>query len=357
MSLNRQPLYLQIAYTLQREIPLRYPPGTLLDPDALAERFNVSALTLREALSVLVRQGFIERHKGRGTFVRQDAPLPHVAIVSELDLFDAGVSYFYRRLMQVLRTVFRERQVRVRLYIGQTRPNEPAPRLTCDDLEDDLEHGQIRGLVAVAVNLPPDLRDLARRHGVPVVAASSGSDGCVLIDHAGFVRAALDEFVDAGRRRVAVLGSSGIPVDDVARHLSERGLQTRPGWLQHGLHPSLPGAGWDSFLAAWNAADAKPDGLLIADDMLFDDAAAAMLSLGVRVPEDLLVITHANRGARGRYPVPAIRYEVDVDATAHCMADMAVRLMAAEPGTHEQVLVLLDRVAPQGAPREAAIAR
>lgn len=349
MALNRQPLYLQIATALQREIPSRYPPGTLLDPDELASRFGVSNLTLREALAMLVRQGFIERHKGRGTFVRMDAPLPHVAIVSEMDLFDAGVSFFYRRLVQVLRQYFRARNLAVRLYVGHTLPADPALSLTCDDLPDDLGRGQIRALVAVALNVPPDLRELARRHAIPIVSASSGTDGCLLVDHAGFMRQALDECAASGRRRVALLGNAGLATAEISRLLAERGLQGQPGWMARGPHPSLPGAGWDGFLSAWNASPVKPDALLVADDMLFDDAAAALLSLGVAVPGDVLVITHANRGSRPRYPVPAVRYEMDVEAAGAAMADMALRLLEAPPGSHEQAVLHLARVAPESA--------
>ena len=346
MNVTRQPLYLQIAQTLQREIPQRYPPGALLDVADLQSRFGVSTLTLREALGVLVRQGYIERHKGRGTYVSHSYPRPHVGIVSELDLFDRGVSFFYRRVTQVLRTFFRTEGMRVRLYIGHTRPATEATGLTCDDLAEDLANGQIRSLVAVAMKVPPELRELSRQAAVPVVSASSGSDGCVMLDHADFVRCALDELVAAGRRRIAILGSVGVSSDTLIAMLKERGCAVHTGWLQAGLHPSLPGAGWETFMTAWAAAPERPNGLLVADDMLFEEAAAAILTQGISVPKDLYVITHANRGAWRRLLIPAVCYEVDPDEVGRVMGEMALRLMGANPGSHEEAILRFRRVEP-----------
>ncbi len=346
MKVSKQPLYLQIAQTLQREIPRRYGPGMELDVSELQQRFGVSALTLREALSVLVRQGFIERYKGRGTFVSARIPAPHVGIVSELDLFDGGVSFFYRRLTQMLRLLLHGRGVRVRLYIGYTQPGTSAQTLSCDDLADDLEHGQLSALVAVALTVPRELREMTRQAAVPVVSASSGSDGCVMLDHADFIRRALDELAAVGRRKIAILGTAGVSPKEMERFVKERGFQFHPGWLQHALHPSLPGAGWESFLTAWNAAAERPDGLLIADDMFFNDTASAILSQHIAVPHDLYVITHANRGAWRRPLIPAVRYEVNVEEVGRIMADMTLRLMRADAGTHEETILRLERVEP-----------
>jgi 3-hydroxy-9,10-secoandrosta-1,3,5(10)-triene-9,17-dione monooxygenase reductase component len=39
------------------------------EQDELCQRFGVSRMTLRRAVDDLVREGFLERHQGRGTFV------------------------------------------------------------------------------------------------------------------------------------------------------------------------------------------------------------------------------------------------------------------------------------------------
>src|SRR5580658_7190298 len=65
------PAYLQI-YTAIKDV-LRsgaHPPGTLLPAErVLCDQFGVSRMTMREANNLLERDGYVERHVGRGTFV------------------------------------------------------------------------------------------------------------------------------------------------------------------------------------------------------------------------------------------------------------------------------------------------
>jgi GntR family transcriptional regulator len=65
------PVYLQIASILKNWIVSgMLQTGTLLPAErTVCEHFRVSRMTLREAYDILERDGFIERHRGRGTFV------------------------------------------------------------------------------------------------------------------------------------------------------------------------------------------------------------------------------------------------------------------------------------------------
>jgi GntR family transcriptional regulator len=70
------PLYHQLKASLMRDIDAgRWRPGEQLPTeDALMERFQVSKITVRQALRDLQQQGYIRREQGRGTFV-QGPPL------------------------------------------------------------------------------------------------------------------------------------------------------------------------------------------------------------------------------------------------------------------------------------------
>jgi GntR family transcriptional regulator len=70
-SLISVPLYGQVIGVLrQRIIDGGYEVGEQLPPeDRLAAEFAVSRATVRQAVGELVRQGFVERKQGRGTFV------------------------------------------------------------------------------------------------------------------------------------------------------------------------------------------------------------------------------------------------------------------------------------------------
>src|SRR5689334_25042919 len=60
------PRYLQIAETLRRE--LKGEGERIPSEHALCARFKVSRPTIRQALDVLVQEGRLYRHAGRGTF-------------------------------------------------------------------------------------------------------------------------------------------------------------------------------------------------------------------------------------------------------------------------------------------------
>lgn len=70
------PLYHQLKASLMRDIDAgRWRPGEQLPTeDALMERFQVSKITVRQALRDLQQLGYIRREQGRGTFV-QGPPL------------------------------------------------------------------------------------------------------------------------------------------------------------------------------------------------------------------------------------------------------------------------------------------
>jgi len=65
---------------------LRLPPNTLLPTEfQLARRFGVSRVTVRQALGVLERGGFVSRQRGRGTIVSPPKVIRSLTPVSNLE--------------------------------------------------------------------------------------------------------------------------------------------------------------------------------------------------------------------------------------------------------------------------------
>lgn len=67
-----QPAYAQIADAIRQQIGLgHYPPGSRLPSESqLCHQFEVSSVTVRRAISVLVDQGIVVTTKGKGSFVK-----------------------------------------------------------------------------------------------------------------------------------------------------------------------------------------------------------------------------------------------------------------------------------------------
>jgi len=67
---NGEPLYIQIARLIEKQVAQLYAPGDCLPSETeLALRFGVNRHTLRHAIDELVEQGLLERWHGRGVFV------------------------------------------------------------------------------------------------------------------------------------------------------------------------------------------------------------------------------------------------------------------------------------------------
>lgn len=73
---SRQPLYLQLSTEFKSKIDKGEWSFNSQIPslEVLVETYGVSRMTLRQALTVLVEEGYIERSRGRGTFVRKKTP-------------------------------------------------------------------------------------------------------------------------------------------------------------------------------------------------------------------------------------------------------------------------------------------
>lgn len=328
-ELQNEPLHRQLTAHLRREIALRRKPGDRLESqNELARRFNVSVLTVREALSGLAEEGIIQRRRGSGTFVTDPTRNQWLAVLMEMDIAHPCTATSFRRIVQHLRLGLRARGHRVRLYAGYVAPYEEfdftTQATTCDDFVDDLNAGRLRG-VAVVTGIGQAVVEELKALSVPVVGTDVLATHRVASHQTSLMHLGLEYLRNKGRRRVAVMGwgDSG-PVLTAARNL---GLELRPEWIRCDVHPALPGAGWEEFREIWSALKEKPDGLLVTDDVLFTDSAPALIEAGIRIPEDLLVVTDACRGVHYPVPFPIVRIENDPEATAQVMVDVLCNLV------------------------------
>src|SRR5690606_5385615 len=138
---NRVSLYEQIAQRLLERIRSVHQTGDRLPSEAaLSKELGVSAITLREALSVLSYRGFIERRHGSGTYVADPTDSQCVAIVTNVYLSHPILSYFHRRVAYHLRSLLSDSGLKVRCCAAAAA-GSPARRQSSDlsaGIMDDL---------------------------------------------------------------------------------------------------------------------------------------------------------------------------------------------------------------------------
>jgi DNA-binding LacI/PurR family transcriptional regulator len=362
-SAPRRPLHQQIYAQLRREIAADFKPGDILpSQNELAKRFGVSFLTVREALSILSEEGVIVRRRGHDTTVVDPAGNQHVAVLIEQDIAHPRTSYFFRRLPQALRTILREQGLRVRLYAGLAVPGEDNDHLfekspsTCPEFLEDLNAGRIQAVIIVGGTsnaLVHNLRNLR----IPFVGQDRSVEYRVSLDPDELTRMGIDHLIAQGRRNLAFMSWGNPSV--ILRHARERGLDLNIDWIRCDLPPAAPGAGWDEFREIWSAGRNKPDGLLITDGVLFGDALHAMIEAHVRVPNDLMVVTHDTVGSPFWAPFPVTRIFVDPIQMALDMSRMLVDLVnhrQPDPAQVSTPLIFDDPDSPDGPGRRDSAA-
>lgn len=335
-----------MANQLRKQLASQYSEGDKLPCEAqLARQFGCSVHTLREALSVLSQEGWVRRKHGSGTFVArpvssQKSQSPRqVGIRIELDPADVRLSPFYLHILYSLQQELTEHGWQPRLYSGRinvdTMDQRPEP---CPPLLDDAAAGHLAGVIAVGT-LPHESW-IAPLHqaGVPLVGTHPDYQYSVCRDDRALIEAGVQALAEGGAKQLAMIGwhDPASPqilamkdiFDSTVRH---RGLSTRAEWLRQDVHPNTVGAGWEQFRDLWSYSHVKPDGLLICDDMFYTEVAIAIAELGIHVPDQLQVVSLANRDSGMFCPFPTTLLESDPAIHARDLVAQLQLLMEGQP--------------------------
>jgi DNA-binding transcriptional regulator YhcF (GntR family) len=288
-------------------------PGARLPPQRrLMQRYRVSLPTVQQAMSPLVRDGFLVTRGARGTFVA--AHPPH--------LCRYGIVFPYRprdheNWNEFWRTLYREAlaldgvgERRLPVYYD-VRAHESSRDYR--QLVHDIRAGLLAGLLFTYC--PHELLGTAvlRHRGLPRVALSPVTGTglpVVRLDQASFIRKALARVCARGRQRVALLLPAAGPewVGPWTAGMAECGLRPRPGWLLSVPPPEPAGATAITRLLFQPAARGEwPDALIVADDNLLPHVIAGIQAAGVEVPGQVEVVAHANFPLARPCPLPVCR--------------------------------------------------
>ena len=268
----------------------------------LAQRHNASTRTVQSAMHHLRRLGYIQSVRGVGSHV-SEAP-PHLCNFA-LALPNVTQS-FYKGLYVEAATISRDsesdglprRISSFRLDVGHG-PGDEYVKLVAD-----VQAHAVAGIIFAApvgafLNTP-----IFKEPGIPCAAIlKEPLDGIAAIRQEDFLVKALDFLVQEGRHRVGFICNGYLNASEQLNRLWQqadvRGMKTRRRWIQA---VCLDKPAWAVNCTEVLLCDSeRPDALVIMDDNLVPAATAGVASVGLRVPDDLLVIAHTNFP----YPTPA----------------------------------------------------
>ncbi|MCX7936025.1 MAG: substrate-binding domain-containing protein, partial [Planctomycetota bacterium] len=186
-----------------------------------------------------------------------------------------------------------------------------------------LERGEVHGLLALATS--SDVTSLKRVAdvGFPVVGGyHKDLPYCVQLNKEEMMAKAVSWLTARGRKRLGLLAIGEDDGEAFKRILAQQDLVHEPQWIVACSHPRENIlVGEEGFLRLWRAKEMHPDGLVIMDDVLCAEAIPAILKEGVRVPEELLIVSHANKGVAWPALLPIARMEVDPRLWAEALLD------------------------------------
>ena len=277
-----------------------YPAGSQLPNQLeLARRFGVSGFTVHQALTRLEREGFIRKRQRLGTHV-VDAP-PHLTNLALVFPSDPQTTRHYSKFYQCLGNVARAYEsAQGRTVVPFYGVNWHADAKDRQRLIEQVQAHQFAGIIFAS---PVDMlvgTPIADEPGVPRVAVCAPQKHkipVVTTDMHSFLLKALDYLAARGRKRIAMVCVKGVYADDdpdVAAALAARGQVSPPYWRPL-MAQSLPeGVRNVVRLLMHGAGGERPDGLIVCDDNLVEDAQAGLVAAGVSVGTDLDVVEHGN---------------------------------------------------------------
>jgi DNA-binding LacI/PurR family transcriptional regulator len=308
--------------------------------DDLTEMYPFSRMTVFNAVESLVQDGYIETRRGVGAFVLNDRIMGLIGLVIGEEVLHPQQTPMAFMLYQHLRRQLEEKGYRTKLYIDTSPGNPDIPR----ELLDDLNAGRLSGLITASCDTTLALAEWAEfgRSALPWVDFTGHEvDTCkVVMNRESFFKLFADYVLANDRRRVGCLIADDVAAKALKVLADEHGLETRDEWVVRGTEYSgdFEQVGFSQMLQLWDCAE-RPDTLLVCDDIACKGVTQAILKLGISVPDELAVVSAANRDSQLFYPVPVVRIEYDIEDCARKLVDMLLgRLLRATDIPQESVL-------------------
>ncbi len=295
--------------------------GQKLPPERqITAKFGVSLMTVREAMIKLSSEGLIERRQGAGTFVAQKAKVGTVAILANLDSLASKVGYYYRDVVEFAKRHIKQAGFRPVLSVGHGEtPDEFSSSI---HLFDKSIAKDVVGVFS-SLDMGPLEQELEKRNipSVSIVAAKPTKEHCVVLDYKAMIAKGVKLLKDKGYSEFAVFYNDS-PTEKVEKELRIQGI-IRDGLLGAGIalsnvqFVSVPWSrnleqAYDVFKRFWNQPN-HSRAVFFIDDGTCEVALQSILELGIKVPEELSIITHANKGRVFHFPVSLTRIEFDTE--------------------------------------------
>lgn len=321
---SRVPLYQQVKDALRREVA-----GGSIDPGErfitqreICERYGVSMITAVRALNDLAAEGVLVRRRGVGTFVAEQAraALPGVppqepGRPTVACIVDGLHGLHGSHLAQILVGV--ESACAAAGY-GLILSNvAEAPEREAEALKRALDYG-VRGIIIYPVQgqAHPEAFAEVRRRGIPLVMIDRYRTDvvcdAVVADNVSLGRQVTHKLIDLGHTRIATLwGETDCTSvrDRLSGHLDaigNRGLPIIPEFTVLQPYEPLDQPDRLDIVSSLLSAAEPPTAFLCANGYVLAAIAHDLATLGVRVPDDVMLACMDEAGPHKLLPLAGV---------------------------------------------------
>jgi DNA-binding LacI/PurR family transcriptional regulator len=286
----------------------------------LCARYGTNMVNVNNALRELEAQDVIYRRQGSGIYVSPNVNRTRIAVLLDYSFFVVpNASPFWGMLWGLLaqeaarRSHEMAQDASFHLMLPYEKGDAPLP----ETLVRAFETGQIHGVIGIG--LRDNVADWLIRREIPFVAEAGHARYMVHGAPGLTIRVGVPELVKRGCRRIGLLIPSEQhrperPSGDTrlfAELLAEHGTPFNPCLVIDNREAPEEGASWQQTLGAHGSrqqqgfdgvmkffrGESAPDGIIITDDVMASGAIAALHELGLRLWDDVKIVSHRNVGS------------------------------------------------------------
>ncbi len=303
----------------------------------LTRIFGVSIIIVRRALARLVADGLFLPQRGVGLRVCSKSPAKVGNVLVVIGGDAASYRYYMASLAEHLRRHLAKNHFSMTRAIVAGRDGR-------EDFSELREALNRHVNLVVLLDYSKGTEKIVADAGVPYILVSPAprsrkAAGYLKGDTAGAAAQIAGHCAACGARRV-LLAEQGkeagqhIVVTELETALRGLGMETRRIAVRieqrNGNTALLLRAALDDFsrFCAKGRMEVDgycPDMIVFLDDYVAQGALLAMTAAGIRIPEDVQVVTMANKGLGPNWLKPLTRYEVDAAAEAEILSDLILR--------------------------------
>lgn len=293
---------------------------------ALAKEYGVSVYCVQYALAALTHEGLVSRRPRYGTIVNEYSPGLKVAGILLLVYDESSFNHFRSSLMAELSRQLHKKGCEVVTIIEDAREPNLVERI----------RGTIRKLGIQAIipfSCAKEDMSIFQKINIPIVheARFSGSHSGVEVPREEFPVLALEAGGKQNCRKpalITIFTDKGLDLTDpyerpkllffenYKAEVEKCGMEYREDLIckaskiEPMVGKELVEHGYKSFIRIWETGE-RPDAIIVFTDELLPGVVLAIKEKGLKVPDDLIVVSHHNSSSEIFVPFDFIKIELD----------------------------------------------